>query len=204
MASDRITARIAFVTGAIGLTSAASLAAFFALGGPLGAINDWTIGLFGFMSGVLAVSQRRPDGNDRAMVGVLQIGLAVAGSVVVVIGSWMVISDVTGFLLAGLVESVGFALIGAWLIELNRSRRVTLSWPRGLRRLGAVTGFVMALGFIVVPGIAIGIDDASAAPPWIWIGFLGWLGIFFLYPIWCIALGARIWKGAGRATIREP
>ena len=27
------------------------------------------------------------------------------------------------------------------------------------------------------------------APGWIWMGFVGWLGIFFLYPIWSMWLG---------------
>jgi hypothetical protein len=53
----------------------------------------------------------------------------------------------------------------------------------------------MTVGFIVVPGIAAGMDDASAAPAWVWIGFVGWIGIFFLYPAWSIwfGLGRRIW-----------
>jgi hypothetical protein len=40
----------------------------------------------------------------------------------------------------------------------------------------------MAMGILVVPGIAMGLQNASTAPGWIWIGFTGWLGIFILYP----------------------
>ena len=41
-----------------------------------------------------------------------------------------------------------------------------------------------------------GLDDANSAPGWVWVGFLGWLGIFFLFPVW------TIWVGMG--TRKEP
>ena len=49
--------------------------------------------------------------------------------------------------------------------------------------------FSHVLGFAVVPGIGMGINDMDTAPAWIWIGFIGWLGISFVYPIWCLWLG---------------
>jgi hypothetical protein len=191
--SERITGGIAVVLGAVALISAASLAAFFVVGGPFGAINDWTIGVIGLLTGLFAAGLGR-EGNAHVARGVVPIGFAVIGAAIVVVGSALVISDATGFLLAGLVESLGFALIGVWLVVLNRSMAGAPEWPRRLPRLGIVAGLVMAIGFVVVPGIAAGLDDVNAAPTWIWLGFVGWFGIFFLFPMW------SIWFGLRRAT----
>jgi uncharacterized membrane protein len=57
--SDRITGGIAVLVGAVALISVASLAAFFAMGGLFGAINDWTIGVIGLLTGLLAVDLGR-------------------------------------------------------------------------------------------------------------------------------------------------
>ena len=179
---------LAVLVGAVALISVASLAVFFAVGGPFGAINDWTIGIFGLLTGLLAVGLGRGDAT-RTTLGMVAVGLAVVGAAIVVVGSALVISDTTGFFLAGLVESVGFALIGAWLIVLNRSMAATTRWPPRLAALGIVAGVVMAIGIVVLPGVAMGLDDMDTAPGWVWLGFVGWLGIFVLYPIWCIWFG---------------
>jgi hypothetical protein len=197
MGSDRITGGLAILGGTVALISLTSLAAFFAVGGPFGAINDWTIGVFGFLIGLLAVSQGRRDSMTRRPPGIVPIGLAVIGAAIVVVGSALVISDTTGFLLAGLVESLGFALIGVWLIVLNRSIAGAPRWPRRLAGLGIAAGLVMVIGFVVVPGIRMGLDDMGSAPPWVWVGFLGWVGIFFLYPVWSIWYGLEVGKEAG-------
>src|SRR3970040_2148444 len=119
---DRIVAGMAMAAGAVTLISVASLALFFAVGKPFGAINDWTVGLAGLLSGLLALAIRSRDsvGAPGAATGSAG-GVAVLGALIVVAGSALVISQTTGFLLAGLVESLGFALIGLWLIALCRS-----------------------------------------------------------------------------------
>ena len=53
----------------------------------------------------------------------------------------------------------------------------------------------MALGFVAVPGILMGLDNADTAPGWIWIAFIGWLGICLLYPIWSIWFGNVLRRG---------
>jgi hypothetical protein len=188
---DPITSRLAIAGGAIGLFSLASLVAFFIVGGPFGATNDWAIAAVGCLTGLLAVAQWRRDERTGPRTGVLPVWLAVAGAAVVIVGAWLVISDTTGYLLAGLVESLGFALIGVWLFALNRSPARAERGPRRLTRLGVAAGLVMTLGFLVVPAIAAGLDDSSAAPVWVWIGFLGWLGTFFLYPVWSLWIGLQ-------------
>jgi hypothetical protein len=74
-------------------------------------------------------------------------------------------------------------------------------WTRRLPLLGIVAGIVMAIGFVVVPGIAMGLDDMDTAPGWVWVGFVGWLGVFFLYPIWSLWFGTILRRGAaGQST----
>ena len=191
-------ASVALAVGAVGLVSVVSLALFFAVGKPFGAINDGTIGIVGVLSGLLAVVLDRRDPLEPPAVRTIATGAAVVGGVIVAAGSAFVISQTTGFLLAGLVESAGFALIGLWLIALNRSMATASRWPRRLPSLGIGAGVVMAIGVVVVPGIAMGLDDMDTAPVWVWIGFIGWLGIFFLYPIWSIWFGSVLRRNQAR------
>ena len=192
---DRIVAGLAVAAGAVTLISVATLAIFFAVGKPFGAINDWTVGLAGLLSGLLALAIRSRDSVGAPGAATVSTGAAVVGAVIVVAGSALVISQTTGFLLAGLVESLGFALIGLWLIALCRTTGSASGWPRQLRNLGLAAGIVMALGIVAAPGIPMGLDDANTAPGWIWIGFVGWLGIFLLFPIWSIWFGNLLRRG---------
>jgi hypothetical protein len=57
----------------------------------------------------------------------------------------------------------------------------------------------MAIGFAVLPGIALRLDDMATAPGWIWIGEIGWLGIFVVYPAWAIWLGTVMTRRAGQS-----
>jgi hypothetical protein len=101
-------------------------------------------------------------------------------------------SAARGALLAGLAESLGFALVGGWLIVLNRSISAAPRWPRRLPTLGIAAGAIMLIGVVVIPAIASGVDDMDTAPTYVWIGFVGWLGIFFLYPAWCLWFGKAL------------
>jgi hypothetical protein len=183
-----VAASLAITTGVVTLVSVVSLLLFFAVGKPFGAINDWTVGLAGLLSGLLAVALRGLEGG-RPADSTLRTGVAVIGAAIVVVGAVLVISERMGFLLAGLVESLGFALIGVWLVNVNWSHGSVSGWPPRLRNLGLAAGVVMALGLVVAPGVLMGLDDAATAPGWIWLGFVGWLGIFFLYPTWSLWLG---------------
>jgi hypothetical protein len=176
---------IATVLGIDMLVSVVALGLFFAVGGPFGTINDWMIGIGGGLTALLVVSTARPA---RSGVGVATM-LAVLGSILVVVGAALVISRATGFLLAGLVESFGFALVGIWLIVLNLAGRRAPATR--LQILGISAGVVMALGVIVLPAIVARVDDFQTAPAYVWVGFIGWLGIFVLYPIWAIGFGRK-------------
>jgi hypothetical protein len=144
------------------------------------------------LSGVLAWRLRH-------RVPALAVGAAVAGAALTVVGSTLVVSGTTGFFLAGLVSSVGFAGIGGWLVTLARGDAAR-AWPRRLRSLGVLAGGLMALGIVAVPGIVLRLDDLATAPWWIWVAELGWLGIYLAYPAWAI------WTGRvhSRDTVTSP
>src|SRR4051794_15727199 len=167
--------------GAVGLGSITCLALLFALGEPFGRLNDLGNASLAILSGILAVMERRH-------VHPLTTGLAVVGSAVAAGGSALVISGTTGFFLAGLVSTLGFAGVGAWLLALVRAGR---AGSRRVRMVGTVAGALMVLGAASAPGIVLRLDDMATAPGWIWIGMVGWLGIFVLYPMWAVASSRR-------------
>ena len=105
----------------------------------------------------------------------------------------------TGFFFAGLVSSVGFAGIGAWLVVAEQERGRGGAWPRGFGRSASPPVRSWPSASSAVPGIPLGLDDMATAPAWVWIGFLGWLGIFVVYPAWAIWLASVETRLAARA-----
>ena len=183
--------RLALAIGAVAAGSAACLATYFALGGPFGTFNDIGNAATGVLSGWLAWRLR---GEMKSGVGPVATVAALVGAAITVVGSALVVSGTTGFFFAGLVSSVGFAAIGAWLVFLNRSSRHAGALPRRLRVLGVAAGALMAVGVVAAPGIVLGLDDVATAPVWVWIGSMGWLGTYVVYATWAIwtgAIGAR-------------
>lgn len=202
----RDTGRLALAIGVVAAGSAVCLATYFAVRGPFGTINDLGNATTGVLSGWLAWRLR---GLLPGRAGDIAVGAALVGAALTVVGSALVVSGTTGFLFAGLVSSVGFAGIGAWLVVANRSAGAVAAWPRRLRSVGLVSGGLMAVGIVAAPGIPLGLDDMTTAPAWIWIGFLGWLGIFVVYPAWAIWMGVvethladRARSAAGTAVTR--
>jgi hypothetical protein len=196
----RDTGRLALGTGGVAIGSAACLAGFFAVGQPLGTINDIGNATTALLAGWLAWRLR---GELERPVADAAVGLALAGAAISAVGSGLVLSGTTGFFLGGLVSSLGSAGIGAWLIAMNRSRRgsTTGGWPKPLRRLGIAAGALMAAGVVSAPGIALRLDDMATAPPWVWIGFLSWLGTYVAFPAWTIWMGSALTRAADQARL---
>ena len=171
-------------TGLVAFGAVVSLILFYVIGGPFGAINDVGNALIGILSALLAFASR-----GIARTHWLAIGVAVVGAALTIVGTFLVISETTGFFLAGLWSSVGYAFIGAWLVLLNRSSALANRWPRSLRTAGLLAGAAMLAGVVAVPGILMGVDDFDAVPPWLWIFSVGWLGTYLIYPAWCFWIG---------------
>lgn len=179
-------ARLAGGVGLVGPLSAASLGAFFAVGGPFGAINDVGNAVLGVLAGSLAVACHRA-GVPGGPSGAVGTAAAVTGAALTVAGSSLVMSGTTGYYLAGLVSATGFGLIGAWLTHASL-RTGPPALPRELRTLGAAAGSVMAVGLLSVPGVVEGVDDMETAPAWLVASGIGWLGTYALMPAWALRL----------------
>jgi hypothetical protein len=182
----RGTGPLALAVGVVAAGSAVCLATYFVVGGPFGTINDIGNAATGVLSGWLAWRLRRQV-SSRA--GDVAAGAALVGAAITILGSALVVSGTTGFLLAGLVSSVGFACIGAWLVHVNRITGGAAAWPRRLRAVGVAAGVLMVIGIVVAPGILLRLDDMETAPAWVWVGFVSWLGTYIAYPVWAIWLG---------------
>ena len=169
------------VVGVLVVLAVVALLLFFTVGGPFGTVNDVLNAAVGAASatltGLTTRGARHPLDVAGALVGVL-------GGVVFSYGAWLVLSDTTGFFLAGLVSGVGAGLVGVWLLVVNRPAPTHRRDPA--TRLGLVTGAVMTLGLLGVPGWISGVDDWAAAPWFVGVAMLGWLGIYVLYPTWCL------------------
>lgn len=187
--------RFAIAVGVVAIVSAASLAVFFVVGDPFGAINDVANAVLGVGCGWLALTLR--SASSRGATG--SVIAATTGAVITVMGSGLIVSSTTGFFLAGLVSSVGFGLIGVWVVALNRDLSAAL--PRWLSRLGVGSGSAMALGLVAIPGVIFRLDDFNSAPVWIWIALVSWLGVYVLLPVWAILLGRPLRRGVEPAAL---
>jgi hypothetical protein len=184
----RTVSRLALATAIVTLLAVLSLIIFYALGGPFGLINDVANGLIGLLSLALAWRWVR---NRRNGLSTLGIAAAALGAIVMILGSLLVIFDITGWYLAGLVSSVGSSLIGIWLLIANRLRRRAPELPRGLITLGITTAIFMIIGWLAIAGVIVRIDDPQLAPWYVNAGLLNWMGTYLLYPIWCLWLSRR-------------
>jgi hypothetical protein len=184
----RTVSRLALATAIVTLLGVVSLIIFFAFGGPFGFISDVANGLVGPLSLALSWLWVR---NRRSGWTTLAIALAALGAIVMVIGSLLIIFDITGWYLAGLVSSVGSALIGIWLLIANRLHRRSPELPSGLIKLGMTAGIFMIIGWLGIPGVIARIDDPQLAPWCVSAGLINWMGTYLLYPAWCFWLSRR-------------
>jgi hypothetical protein len=186
--------RIAITTAIVALIGLVFIALFYALidsiGGPFGTLNDVCVALGGILSGALAWMMYPFHRTYAPRASRLALASGLTGACLAAIGSGLVIFNITGWFLAGLVTTFGYALIGLWLLALNCS---TLQWPafpRHLAQFGIVAGGVMTIGLLAGPGIATRTDAMDSAQ---WFALtalnLGGLGCNILYTIWCIWLG---------------
>jgi hypothetical protein len=183
----------AIVTGMAGLAALILAILFFALGPPFGDCSDTLAGLTAILSAGLAMllfPQLRGQSPQLASAG---LALAILGGFIAAFGSVLTVTRAANWFVAHQYIAAGDALLGLWLIILNRSVGAVDAFPNGVVTVGIFAGTVMALGLAAIPGIMAGAESEKTAP-WIsrYIGTAGNLGALFLYPVWGIWLGRAI------------
>jgi len=181
---------VAIATGISGLLGLVFIALFFTIGQPFGTLNDIFIGLTAILSVVLVVMLYPGLHAQSPILSQIALVVAILGALVVVIGSALAIFGVTGWYLSGLYMAAGNALIGLWLLAMSYIALRGMHLPNGLVILGLISGVILALGLVTIPGILRGIDIKEYAVTTVnaiwWTSALGWLA---LYPIWSVVLG---------------
>jgi hypothetical protein len=194
------TRRLALAAGCVALGSAVSVATFSVVGEPFGTLNDVGNAALGLLSAALAWRLR---GRLPRRFAALTVGCAMAGAAIVVTGSALVITGATGWFLAALVSTLGYAGIGTWLVALNRSP-YTEAWPRRMRMVGVTAGALLWLGIVAAPGVLMGLDDSATAPGWAWFAMTAWLGIYVALPAWALWLARGAAVAPDASHLRSP
>jgi len=184
---------VAIATGIAGLLGLAFIILFFTVGQPFGTLNDICIGLTAILSVVLVWMLYPEHHAQSPLLSQVALVIAMFGAILVMVGSALAISGVKGWFLSGLYMAAGNAMIGLWLLGLNYSSLRGNPLSHSLVILGLISGVILALGLVTIPGIFRGIDtqeyELSIFNYIWWASSLGWL---VLYPIWCILLGRII------------
>lgn len=179
---------VAIATGIIDLLGLVFIILFFTVGEPFGSLNDICNGLTAIATAVLAwliYSELRTLSTPMLIIVLL-------GAIVAVLGSVLVIFQLTSWYLAGLYTSLGFALIGVCLLAFNYTAQQSNALPQNLAVFGMIVAALMVIGFVAIPGI-IGRVDAMENAPWhTYVALVSGLGYLILYPFWCIFLGRTI------------
>lgn len=182
--------RLATAIAIVGVLGLICIALFAALGGPFGTLNDICVGLGGVLSGGLAWLLYPTNRTSAPRLSRVALGTNWVGAALCALGSGLVIGHVTGWFLAGLVTTFGYALIGLWLVATNLSGAGMPVLPKRFTRFGIVAGGIAASGVLAGPGI-LARNDAIVSAPWfvsasLYVGGLGWS---LLYTMWCLWLG---------------
>ncbi len=183
---------VAIATGASSILAVLCLALMFTVNRSFGTANDVLNGIVGISSVILAWMLYAEHRARSPLLSQVALVLALLGAIFVVIGSILVIFKVTGFVLAGFYTSVGNALIGCWLVAFCYSMQRGDGFPNNLITLGLVVGVLMAMGFLVIPGIVAEIDSMESLPWYLTLGYVGFLATYLLYPVWTIGLGRNL------------
>lgn len=190
---------VAIATGIAGLLGLAFIILFFTVGQPFGTLNDICIGLTAILSVVLIWMLYPAQHAQSPLLSQVALVIAMSGALLVMVGSTLAISGVTGWFLSGLYMAAGNAMIGLWLLGLSYSALRDNPLPHSLVVFGLISGVILALGLVTIPGIFRGIDtqeyELSIFNSIWWASSLGYLA---LYPIWCIWLGRLILSSNAR------
>lgn len=177
---------VAIALAVVIVVTVVCLVLLFTVGGVFGPMNDVGNALIGILSATLAVLLLREAG------GWVGVAASLVGAVFAILGSWLVLSGTTSFVLAGFVSSIGFGLIGAWLalVAWDASANELFGPIVGLARIAAVAMIVG--GLVAIPGALMRVDSYASMPAWLWAFSLGWIGVYVLMPVVLVGLGRRL------------
>ena len=181
---------VAIATGIAGLLGLVFIILFFSVGQPFGTLNDICIGLTAILSVVLVWMLYPGHHAQFRLLSKVAFVVAMIGAILVLVGTALAISGVKGWFLSGLYMAAGNAMIGLWLLGLNYSALQDNSLHQSLVVFGLITGVILALGLVTIPGIFRGIDSQEyELTTFNYIWWASSLGYLALYPTWCILLG---------------
>jgi hypothetical protein len=181
---------VAIGTGIVGLLGLVFIVLFFTVGQPFGTLNDVFIGLMAILSVILVWMLYPWHHTQSPLLSQVALVIAMLGALLVLVGAVLSISGMRGWFLSGLYMAAGNGMIGLWLLALNYSALRVNLFPQSLVIFGLISGVILALGLVTIPGIFRGIDTQEYElnlfnSIW-WVSSLGYLA---LYPIWCFLLG---------------
>jgi len=192
-ASVNLIGWVAVATGVSGMLGLTFIILFFTVGQPFGTLNDIFIGLTAILSMVLVWMLYPGYHAQFPLLSKIAFVIAMVGAILVLVGTALAISGAKGWFLSGLYMAAGNAMIGLWLLVLCTSAMRGNSLPQNLVIFGLISGVILALGLVTIPGIFRGIDSQEYKftlfnSIW-WASSLGYLA---LYPIWAILLGRML------------
>jgi hypothetical protein len=195
--SSSAAAWVAIATGAVGLLGLVFIILLFTVGQPFGTLNDICNGLAAVLSAVLAWMLYPMLHEQSPLLSQATLAIVIFGAILALVGSYMAISGVSGWFLAGLYTVTGYALIGLWLLGLAYLALRDHSLPQGLAVFALITGLILTLGLVAIPGIFRGMDyntyELTLFNSIWWTSSLAYLTI---YPAWCILLGRLLLSGS--------
>lgn len=183
---------IAIATGISAILAILFLILMYTVNQSFGWINDVFNSVIGILSLVLAWMIYVEFQSRSPLLSQIALALALVGAIFAIIGSVLILFGFTGFVLAGWYSSIGFALVGIWLVISCYGLFRNDVLPHNLIIFGMVVGVCMAIGLIGLPGIFSKTDSMDSMPWYLYIAFFGWLGTYLLYPIWTIWLGRAL------------
>ena len=195
LSPDKTIGFIALLLAGVAVLGLVFITLFYSLNpdNPFGTLNDYCVALGGILSGMLALAMFPLHHSSAPRLSWLALLSALLGACFASVGSWLVVTSRTGWFLAGLVSTFGYALIGLWLLSVNISIRKQADFSRRLSTFGILTGIGMAIGLSVIPAIFARVDSLESAPWYAVSGLVGGgMSWNILYTIWCIWFGRLI------------
>jgi hypothetical protein len=183
---------MAIVTGVSAILGVIFLALMFTVNMFFGTVNDVFNSIVGISGAVIAWMLYTEHHAKSPFMSQIALALAMVGAIFTIVGSVLVIYGFTEFVLASWYSGMGYALIGLWLVIFCYSMQRSDVLPHKLIMFGLITGVLMAVGLLGIPGIFAGIDSMESLPWYLNISFFGYLGTSILYPIWMIWLGRNL------------